>query len=196
MSAGMTAAGLVKMAGGFKRSAYLDSAKSRQLRGEKWPAGRDGPANRKDWRGCRGRVLGRRTTQAGRCADHPADSRMERHWTLGVDSRARCCTRAITASTRARRLSALLKRVGGFLPTAYPSGAVLERTEVRELGEKGRAELIRRIELTSSTVRSVAEYFWTRHRRAHAGDAATAASDSRTTEEPASFRPARDHHQC
>ena len=48
------------------------------------------------------------------------------------------------------RLSSVLKRAGGFRETAYPAGAVLERVEVRELGEKTRLDLIRRIESTTT----------------------------------------------
>jgi protein involved in polysaccharide export with SLBB domain len=51
------------------------------------------------------------------------------------------------------RLSSVLKRAGGFRTTAYPAGAVLERTQVKELEEKGRAELIRQIETSSATAR-------------------------------------------
>ena len=44
------------------------------------------------------------------------------------------------------RLSSVLKRAGGFRTTAYPYGAVLERVQVRELGEKARQDMISRIE--------------------------------------------------
>ena len=50
------------------------------------------------------------------------------------------------------RLSSLMKRVGGFRGTAYPVGAVLERVEVRQMEEKGRQELIRRIETSTATI--------------------------------------------
>ncbi len=39
-----------------------------------------------------------------------------------------------------------MKRAGGFRASAYPYGAVLERVQVRELGEKTRQEMIRRLE--------------------------------------------------
>jgi protein involved in polysaccharide export with SLBB domain len=48
------------------------------------------------------------------------------------------------------RLSTLLRQAGGFRSRAYPEGAVLERTQVRELEEKTRQELIRRVEITSA----------------------------------------------
>ena len=43
------------------------------------------------------------------------------------------------------RLSSVLQRAGGFSPQAYPYGAVLMRTEVREQEMNARAELIRRM---------------------------------------------------
>ena len=48
------------------------------------------------------------------------------------------------------RLSDVLRRAGGFRDTAYPTGAVLTRDQVRELEEKSRAELIRQIESSSA----------------------------------------------
>ena len=54
------------------------------------------------------------------------------------------------------RLSALLKRAGGLLPTAYPRAAVFERIEVRELQQTSRQELIRRLEQESTVVKTSA----------------------------------------
>jgi len=51
------------------------------------------------------------------------------------------------------RLSSVLKRAGGFRPTAYAAAAVLERSEVRTFAEKSRADLIRRIETASASVK-------------------------------------------
>ena len=48
-------------------------------------------------------------------------------------------------------LSSVLLRAGGFRGTAYPDGAVLVRTEVKDLEAKSRAELIRQIETTSAS---------------------------------------------
>ncbi len=50
------------------------------------------------------------------------------------------------------RLSSVLKRAGGFRSTAYPGGAILDRVEVRRLGEQARMEMIRRIETTPVTI--------------------------------------------
>jgi protein involved in polysaccharide export with SLBB domain len=52
------------------------------------------------------------------------------------------------------RLSSVLKRAGGLLPTAYPMGAIFTRTSVRELQEKSRQELIQRIEQEGATVKA------------------------------------------
>ena len=54
------------------------------------------------------------------------------------------------------RLSSVIKRAGGFRREAYPPGAALERVEVRELQERNRAELVRRIETQSATTRFAA----------------------------------------
>src|SRR5260370_648083 len=43
------------------------------------------------------------------------------------------------------RLSSVLRRAGGLLPTAYPQAAVFERIDVREMQQKSRQELIQRL---------------------------------------------------
>ena len=58
--------------------------------------------------------------------------------------------------TPGERLSALLKRAGGLLPSAYPRAAVFERTEVYELQQKNRQELIERLEQESTVVKTSA----------------------------------------
>lgn len=52
------------------------------------------------------------------------------------------------------RLSSLLRRAGGLLPTAYPQAAVFTRTSVYELQQKSRQELIQRIEQESTVVKT------------------------------------------
>ena len=44
------------------------------------------------------------------------------------------------------RLSSVLKRAGGFSPNAYPYGAVLERAQVREFEAKNRDEMVARLQ--------------------------------------------------
>jgi polysaccharide export outer membrane protein len=52
------------------------------------------------------------------------------------------------------RLSSLLRRAGGLLPTAYPQAAVFERIDVREMQQKTRQELIQRMEQETPVVKS------------------------------------------
>jgi protein involved in polysaccharide export with SLBB domain len=51
------------------------------------------------------------------------------------------------------RLSSVLRRAGGLRDTAYPAGAILIRTQVKELEEKTRVELIHQIETASASAR-------------------------------------------
>jgi polysaccharide export outer membrane protein len=54
------------------------------------------------------------------------------------------------------KLSSVLKRAGGFLPTAYPEAAVFERGEVRKLQEKNKEDLIQRIEMEPANLKTSA----------------------------------------
>jgi polysaccharide biosynthesis/export protein len=51
------------------------------------------------------------------------------------------------------RLSSIIARAGGFLPNAYPYGAIFERVQVRELEEKNRADLIQRVQVEATQVK-------------------------------------------
>ncbi len=51
------------------------------------------------------------------------------------------------------RLSSLLRRAGGLLPTSYAQAAVFERIEVRAMQQKNRQELIQRLEQESTVVK-------------------------------------------
>jgi protein involved in polysaccharide export with SLBB domain len=53
------------------------------------------------------------------------------------------------------RLSSIIQRAGGFGPEAYPYGAVFERVELRELEEKNRADLIERMRAEAKSVKLV-----------------------------------------
>ncbi len=52
------------------------------------------------------------------------------------------------------RLSSLLRRAGGLLPTAYAQAAVFERIDVREMQQRSRQELIQRVEQESTVVKA------------------------------------------
>jgi polysaccharide biosynthesis/export protein len=55
--------------------------------------------------------------------------------------------------TPGERLSSVLERAGGFLPTAYPEAAVLQRLDVRKLQEKSRNELIQEVRQNATNVK-------------------------------------------
>ncbi len=153
MSHSMTAAQLVRMAGGFKRDALLESA---DLASYKVNDGN--------------RVVERESTvQIGAAVagtDSNADVPLKPGDILAIHQIANWndIGESVTVNGQVRypgsygfrdgdHLSSVLRRAGGFLPSAYPAGAVLIRAEVRELEQKSREELIRQIETNSETAR-------------------------------------------
>jgi protein involved in polysaccharide export with SLBB domain len=152
MSQGMTAAQLVRMAGGFRRDALLDDADLMSYRVENGT-----------------RVLGeRKDVRIGDAVkgDGGADAALKAGDVLTVhqitgwnDIGAAIAIEGEVAHPgsygfkEGERLSDVLRRAGGLRETAYAEGAVLTRTEVRELEEKSRAELIRQIETSSAAAR-------------------------------------------
>jgi protein involved in polysaccharide export with SLBB domain len=150
LSQGMTAVQLVKMAGGFKRDALLETADltSYTIQDEK-------------------KVVSERTSiEIGPAVngDRPsADIPLKPgdiltiHQISGWNDIGASITLHGEVTypgnyglQEGERLSSVLRRAGGFRGTAYPDGAVLVRTEVKDLEEKSRAELIRQIETTSA----------------------------------------------
>jgi protein involved in polysaccharide export with SLBB domain len=148
LSRGMTMAQLVRMAGGFNRSALLDDADlaSYDIRDGK-------------------QVLSRRdTVKIGEAVNNPgssADAVLKPGDVLTVHQMSGWNDIGSSVSLEGEitypgpygiqegeRLSSVLKRAGGFRATAYPMGAVLVRNQVKELEDKSRSELIHQIETT------------------------------------------------
>jgi len=153
LSAGMTVAGLVRMAGGFKRSAYREQA---DLLTYSVQGGQTVLTSTSV-------VALEKALDGDQQADvllKPGDAVGIRQLTGWQDIGAAIALRgevryAGSYGIRAgERLSSVLKRAGGFRDDAYPSGAVLERLQVRELGEKSRQEMIRRIETTAANAKA------------------------------------------
>lgn len=153
LSQGMTAAQLVRIAGGFRRSALVDVA---DLTSYVVKDGRQ--------------VISQRGTvkigEAVNSFDHSADVVLKPGDVLTVHQLSGwndigssvTLTGEVTYSGSyglqdGERLSSVLRRAGGFRSTAYPAGAVLIRTQVKELEDKSRNELIRQIETTSAGAR-------------------------------------------
>jgi protein involved in polysaccharide export with SLBB domain len=153
LSKGMTAAQLVRMAGGFKRDALLSSADltSYLIEG----------GNRVD-----GQLA---TVQIGAAVDGTnsnADVQLKPgdiltiHQITGWNEIGQSVT--IKGQVKfpgsygfqeGERLSSVLRRAGGMRDTAYPEGAVLIRQQVREVEENSRQELIRQIQTNSAAAR-------------------------------------------
>ncbi len=141
----MTAAELVRVAGGFKRGAYTRSAdlsryvveNGKKILGEhqEVPIGKAvaGVADT-DVRLFDGDVLAIRQIAGWKevGASITIRGEVQHPTTYGIE--------------QGERLSSVLKRAGGFTAAAYPYGAVLERVQVRDFAEKNRQEMIHRIE--------------------------------------------------
>lgn len=153
LSQGMTAAQLVKMAGGFKRDALLESADltSYTVQDEKKVVSQRAAI-----------AIGTAVNGDGPSADvslKPGDV-LTIHQISGWNDIGASITLQGEVTypgsyglQEGERLSSVLRRAGGFRETAYPDGAVLVRTQVKDLEEKSRAELIRQIETTSASAR-------------------------------------------
>jgi protein involved in polysaccharide export with SLBB domain len=150
LSRGMTVAQLVRLAGGFNRSALLDGADLASYEV------RDGK-----------QVLSRRdTVKIGAAVNEPGSSAdvalkpgdvLTIHQISGWNDIGSSVTLDGEVTypgpygiQEGERLSSVLKRAGGFRTTAYPAGAVFVRNQVKELEDKSKNELIRQIETTSA----------------------------------------------
>jgi protein involved in polysaccharide export with SLBB domain len=153
LSSGMKASDLLRAAGGFKRSAYTDTADltsyevqngekiitdtrtiklAAALAGEPDQDVRLKPGDVLSIRQLTGwNDIGAAVTIEGEVF-HPG--------TYGIEE--------------GEHLSSVLRRAGAFRPTAYAPGVVLERQQVRELDKKSRDLLIRRIESSQPTVKA------------------------------------------
>ena len=151
---GLTAGQLVRMAGGFKRSALTDKADLISY------VVKDGKKV----------VIRRATVNIGRAVDEDDDPIVDPslkpgdvltvHKIAGWDDIGASLTingevanPGVYGILEGERLSSVIKRAGGFRATSYPQGAVLVRKQVREVEEKSREELIRQIETTSAGAR-------------------------------------------
>ena len=147
MSQGMTLADLVRMAGGFNRSAYRDEADLSSYivqDGQKVLVNHSIVAVEKALDGDKsadvvlkpGNVVSIRRLAGWQDigASATINGEVEHAGSYGIE--------------QGERLSAVLKRAGGFREDAYPAAAILERVQVRELGEQARQQMIQRIETT------------------------------------------------
>ncbi|MGA7243921.1 MAG: SLBB domain-containing protein, partial [Terracidiphilus sp.] len=153
LSEGMTAAQLVRMAGGFKRDALLERA---DLITYHVVNGTKVEIQRADLR------IGEAVDGGNATADRDLKSGdvLTIHQITGWNDIGASITIEGEVAhpgsygfQEGERLSDVLRRAGGFRETAYPSGAVMVRDQVRELEEKSRVELIRQIETSAAAAR-------------------------------------------
>ena len=152
MSQGMTVAALVRMAGGFTRSAYRDEADLSSYvvqNGQKVLVSHSVVEVEKALDGDKnadvvlkpGNVVSIRRLAGWQDigASVVLTGEVEHAGSYGIE--------------QGERLSSVLKRAGGFRVDAYPAAAVLERVQVRELEEQTRQQMIQRIETTPVDLR-------------------------------------------
>ena len=153
LSRGMTAAQLVRMAGGFKRDALLTNAdltsynvvEGTKVVSERIPVHIGAAVNDED---------------AGSDVPLKAGDVLTVHQLTGWNDIGSSVTLEGEVAHPGRygfepgeRLSSILRRAGGFRETSYPAGAVLVREDVRRLEETTREQLIRQIETSSASAR-------------------------------------------
>ncbi len=196
LSEGMTAAQLVRMAGGFKRDALLERA---DLISYHVVNGTKVEIQRADLR------IGEAVDGGNATADRDLKSGdvLTIHQITGWNDIGASITIEGEVAhpgsygfQEGERLSDVLRRAGGFRETAYPSGAVMVRDQVRELEEKSRVELIRQIETSAAAARSVFEHHDGRPVRPGADDPAATGADLVAAQESACDRASRHSHHC
>jgi len=145
LSEGMTSTELVRMAGGFKRSAFTEQADLSTY------SAADGKKASPKLRTIR--------LSDAMNGEPAADLELKEGDTLtirklpGWDELGETVTISGQVSytgtygvVPGEHLSELISRAGGFRPEAFPEGAVLERKEVRKLAEASRRDLIMRVQ--------------------------------------------------
>jgi protein involved in polysaccharide export with SLBB domain len=140
----MTAAELVRTAGGFKRGAFTETADLTRYTVE----------------GGQSLVGEHETVQIARAVEGEPDTDKRLHDGDVLTIRQLAGWRDVGASIKitgevlhpgtygiqeGERLSSILERAGGLRRDAYPYGAIFERVQVRELAERNRTDLLRSV---------------------------------------------------
>jgi len=152
----MTAAALVRLAGGFKRGAYKEEADLTRYEISEGS-----------------KIVSDHVTVpiAKAMADEPdADVRLRDGDVLAIRQLTgwKDVGAMITVSgevvhpgtygiQEGERLSSIIQRAGGFRSDAYPYGAVFERNQIREMEAKNRADLLDRVQSEGADIKSIPE---------------------------------------
>jgi protein involved in polysaccharide export with SLBB domain len=148
----LTAVGLVKLAGGLKRSAYTEEADLTRYQVQEGT-----------------KIVGDHVMVpiAKALADEPdSDVRLHNGDVLTIRQLAGWNDIGATIAVKGEvvhpgtygiqdgeRLSSIIERAGGFRSDAYPYGAIFQRTQVRELEEKNHEQLMREIHGQEASLR-------------------------------------------
>lgn len=150
LSERMTAVELLRLAGGFKRSAYQDSADLSSysiVNGDRVELDhREIPIGRA--------LAGEQDTDVVLKPGDVLTIRQIGGWNdIGgaINVMGEVLHPGRYGIQRGEHLSSILKRAGGFSSEAYPYGAILERAQVRELSAKNREEMISKLQDQTSS---------------------------------------------
>ena len=156
LGAEMTAADLVRVAGGFKRGAFTQEADLTRYEVEQ-----------------NSKMVSDHVTVpiAAALADQPdSDVRLRDGDVLTIRQLSGWkdvgATITVTGEVvhpgtygiqEGERLSSIIQRAGGFRSDAYPHGSVFERQQVRDLEDKNRADLIDRVQGEAANIKAIPE---------------------------------------
>ena len=153
LGAEMTAAELVRLSGGLKRSAYTEQADLTRYTSEQGSGVEGEHVNVPLARA----LAGEPDTDVRLHAGDVLTIRQLPGWNdIGatIEIKGQVVHPGTYGIRPGERLSSVLERAGGFLGDAYPYGAILERVQIRELQEKNRAELIRTVQQEGTSLKS------------------------------------------
>jgi protein involved in polysaccharide export with SLBB domain len=148
----MTTAGLVRLAGGFKRGAYTEEA---DLTRYEVSQGTKVVSDHVEVPIAKA-MLGEADADVRLRDGDVLTIREITGWT-DVGATIKVTGEVVHPGTygiqEGERLSSVIERAGGLRGDAYPYGAILERVQVREMEEKNRADLIARVQSEQSEVK-------------------------------------------
>jgi protein involved in polysaccharide export with SLBB domain len=152
LSDGMSAAELGRLAGGFRRGAYTETADLSRFAGQ---TGKDAVQTETRQINIGNAMSGDRSQDVVLRDGDVLSIRQISGWEdigSAVTVHGEVAHPGTYGITPGERLSSLIRRTGGFYRGAYPGAAILKRVQVKEVAEKTKAELIARLEAAAAEV--------------------------------------------
>ncbi len=147
----MTAADLVRLAGGFKRSAFTETA---DLTRYEMVSGKSVAAETVNLAMAKA-MAGEPDTNVRLHDGDVLTIKQVTGWNdvgASITVKGEVIHPGTYGIQESERLSSILERAGGFRAGAYPYGVVFERKQVRELEEENREQLIRQVRIDGSNL--------------------------------------------